>query len=320
MELWLWWWVRGGMLYRALGLSGVEVSAMGMGCMPLSVREERPSREEGVAVFQEALRCGVNFFDTADCYCTGESDFGHNERLVGDFLRSLSNGDRERVIVATKGGIMRSGADWVRNGRPDYLKKACEESLRNLGVERIDLYQHHRIDPEVPLEDSLGAFAELREEGKIAHVGVSNYGVEEIERARKIVPVVSVQNQLGPNHREPEWSVTHARPGADPNTPGTLSATRDGEMAFLPWCPLGGMGTAKKLAQAEDGLGALAKELGGSPCQIVLAWLLHKGPHVIPIPGASRKESIRDSSKAVDFVLEGSVVAQLEDIFLKSFP
>ncbi|MCH8474686.1 MAG: aldo/keto reductase [Opitutales bacterium] len=307
------------MVFRDLGFSGLRVSAIGMGCMPLSVRQSRPSPEEGLAVLKEAFRCEVNFFDTADCYCTGENDFGHNERLVGRFLQSLSKEEREGVVIATKGGIIRTGTDWGRNGRPEYLKRACEKSLKNLGVERIDLYQHHRIDPEVPLEDSLGAFAELREEGKIAYVGVSNYGVEEILRAHKIVPVVSVQNQLGPNHREPEWSVDLARSGADPNIPGTLSASRDSGMAFLPWCPLGGMGAAKKLNGEDLGLNRLAEEVGRSPYQLVLAWLLQKGPHVIPIPGASRKESIRDSSAAADLKLEGTMVDRLEDIFQKAF-
>ena len=307
------------MKYRNIGSTEFEVSAIGMGCMPLSVRPERPAEEDGLKALQEACACGVNFFDTADCYCTGEDDFGHNERLVGKFLQGLPAQDRERIVVATKGGIIRKGTDWGRNGRPEYLKAACEKSLKNLGVERIDLYQHHRIDPEVPLEESMGAFAELREEGKIAHAAVSNYGVDEIERAQKIVPVVSVQNQLGPNHREPEWSVDRARPGADPNTPGTLAASLEQRMAFLPWCPLGGMGTAKTLDEEGVGLGSLAAEVGRSPYQLVLAWLLAKGPHVIPIPGASRPESIRDSSAATDLSLDESVLERMEALFAKVF-
>lgn len=307
------------MEYRTLGNSGLKVSVIGMGCMPLSVRGDRPSENKGLETLQEAFRCGVNFFDTADCYCTGENDFGHNERLVGKFLQSLSPTDRGSVVVATKGGITRTGKDWGRNGRPEYLKAACEKSLKNLGVERIDVYQHHRIDPDVPLEESLGAFAELREEGKIAHAAVSNYGVDEIERAQKIVPIVSVQNQLGPNHREPEWSVERARPGADPNTPGTLAASREQNMAFLPWCPLGGMGSAKKLDGEDFGLNTLAREVGRSPYQLVLAWLRQKGPHVIPIPGASRPESIRDSAGSGSLQLEAVLIDQMEALFDRVF-
>lgn len=285
-----------------------------MGCMPLSIKKDRPSEAEAVKVLLAAVDAGINFFDTADCYCQGAEEFGHNERLVGRAIAQLKPSERERLVIATKGGITRPEGRWERRGDPDYLKKACESSLRNLGVDQIAVYQHHRIDPNVPFHDSLEAFAELRSTGKIAHAAVSNYGVEEILAGQKIVPLVSVQNEYSPDHRQPEWPIEKADPSLDPNTAGTLAATGRLGMAFLPWCPLGGMGKAKEWTEKSAQLKTLAGEVGVSPQQLILAWHLSRGPQVIPIPGASRVESITDSAQAADLSLAREVLVRLETI------
>ncbi|MDP9348171.1 MAG: aldo/keto reductase, partial [Gemmatimonadota bacterium] len=178
-----------------LGRTGWEVSRMGMGAMPLSIRE-RPEWEEGKRVVQHAVRLGVRFIDTADAYCLHEGEIGHNERLVAEALEEI--GARGRVVVATKGGLVRPGGRWERNGRPKHLRAACEQSLRALGVEAIDLYQLHAPDPEVPFEDSVGEISRLWEEGKVRAVGISNVTLEQVHVAQEIVEVTSVQNRYNP--------------------------------------------------------------------------------------------------------------------------
>ena len=304
--------IVGVMKYRALGSSGPQVSAIGMGCMPLSVRRDRPDEREAIGVIHHAVDCGITFFDTADSYCIDDTETGHNEQVIGKALRELAPSVREKIVVATKGGLIRPEGRWDRDGRPESLRKAVEASLKRLGVERIDLYQHHRIDPEVPLEDSLGVIAACRDEGKIAHVGVSNYGVDEIKRGTRICPITSVQNQFSPDHRQPERPVGEADPSLDPNTAGTLQFTDEHGLAFLPWCPLGGMGGAKQWAEPNNPLAEFSRELGASAYQLVLGWHLAKGSHVIPIPGASRASSVEDSAKAADLELSGEVLAKLE--------
>src|ERR687892_812021 len=185
---------------RRMGAGAPSVPAVGYGGMHLSL-EDRPPERQGLEVIRAALEAGVRLIDTADVYCLDDADIGHNERLVAEALRGWS-GDRDAVLVATKGGLTRPGGRWERDGRPEHLRAACERSLRALGVERIGLYQLHAPDPAVPFEESVGALADLRGEGKVRWVGLSNVSVAQIRAAEAITPVASVQNRLNPYFRE----------------------------------------------------------------------------------------------------------------------
>lgn len=284
---------------RVLGTSGLRVSAIGLGAMPLSLKEDRPGEEEAIGVIHHAIDCGVMLIDTADSYCMDDREVGHNERLIGKALGRLSMEVRGRVVVATKGGCVRPGGRWEVDGRPGHLREVCEQSLVNLGVERIDLYQYHTPDPRVPIVESVGELRRLQEEGKIAHVGVSNFSVEQLEEAMGVVEVVSVQNQYSPRCREPERD-------------GVLEMSEREGVAFLPWSPLNGMGGAKSVGKGQAAVERVAKERGVSRQRVVLAWLLAKGPMVIPIPGASRKKSIEDSAKAAELELTEAEVTELD--------
>jgi aryl-alcohol dehydrogenase-like predicted oxidoreductase len=262
--------------------------------MYLSIRD-RPSEDDAVRTLHAALDAGVTLLDTADVYCLDQRDIGHNERLIA---RALREQKRAPVVVATKGGLERPGGAWTRNARPAHLRRACEASLAALGVERIDVYQLHAPDPAVPLADSVGELARLRGEGKIAHVGLSNVTVQDIEAARAIVPIVSVQNRWSPQQRGPERD-------------GVLDhCTRHG-IAFLPYSPFGGASGARGLPGLA-GLAAEAQRREMSPHRLVLAWMLAKSPVVIPIPGARRVESVRDSAGAAFEELPPDAVAAVE--------
>lgn len=269
-------------------IADVEVGAIGLGAMPLSLAG-RPGHEDAVRVVHAALDAGVTLVDTADAYSVDASDMGHNERLVAAALASYG-GDRDAVLVATKVGHTR-GADgsWGLDGRPSYVRSACERSLRALGAEAIGLLQYHRPDPSVPYAETVGALDELRREGKVRHVGVSNASVDQIRAAQAVTPLASVQNQLSPEFRssEPE-----------------LAYCAEHGIAFLPWSPLGGMGGgAAALGERHPAFLEVARARGVSPQQVCLAWLLAKAPVVIPIPGSSRPETVRDSAAAADLDL-----------------
>ena len=282
---------------RPLGKSGLTVGAVGLGGMYLSIRD-RPSEDAAVLTIHAALDSGVTLIDTADVYCMDDNDIGHNERLIARALREKPHGE---IVVATKGGLERPRGAWTRNAHPTHLREACEKSLKALGVERIDVYQLHAPDPSVRFADSVGELAKLQSEGKIAHVGLSNVSVREIEDARKIVPIVSVQNRWNPEYRVAE-------------TEGVLAHCAKHDIAFLPYSPFGGAGGAKVLAK----LGTLAdeaKKRGVSPHRLVIAWMLAKSPIAIPIPGARRPESIMDSAQATDLVLTNDDIRQIEEAF-----
>jgi aryl-alcohol dehydrogenase-like predicted oxidoreductase len=274
-----------GMPSRRIG--GVKVSAVGLGAMPLSLAG-RPDEVRALRTIHAALDAGVTLIDTADAYCLGGSEVGHNERLVAKALASWPGGG-DGVLVATKGGHTRPGREWGLDGRPEYLRGACEASLRALGVEAIGLYQFHRPDPKVPFAESVGALAELRAAGKVRMVGLSNVGVDQIEQARRIVEVASVQNELSPRFRRSEgelaWCAAHG-------------------IAFLPWSPLGGIGRGGLLGQRHAAFAEVAGRHGVSPQQVALAWELAKAPVVIPIPGARRPETIADSAAAASLRLD----------------
>ena len=286
------------MQYRRLGSTGLEVSAVGIGGVPLSCTRRRPREAESIRLLHHAVELGVTLIDTADSYCLDDTEMGHNERLIGKALQQLPSSTCERVVVATKGGWIRPNGAWIPHGPPQYLRERCEESLRNLQVECIDLYQHHTPDANVPVTDSVGELHRLREEGKIRHIGVSNYSVAQLDAVCERTEVASVQNQYSPLHREPEQD-------------GMLSATADRGLAFLPWSPLGGLGRAGSLAELAPALAGLAATREVSVHRLALAWLLAQGEHVLPIPGVSRIESLEDSVAAAELDLSAEELAQV---------
>jgi aryl-alcohol dehydrogenase-like predicted oxidoreductase len=286
-----------GMKRRAFGSSGLSVSAVGMGCMYLSIHD-RPSEDDAVRTLHAAFDAGVTLLDTADVYCLDHRDIGHNERLIARALRERKDA---AVVVATKGGCERPNGSWTRNGRPSHLRRACEASLAALGIERIGVYQLHAPDPSVPIAESVGELARLRADGKISHVGLSNVTVREIDEARAIVPIVSVQNRWNPGHRAPE-------------SDGVLSYCTEHRIAFLPYSPFGGASGAKGLASTGR-LAAEAKRRGMSPHRLVLSWMLAKSPAVVAIPGARRVASIVDSAMAADGELSADDARAVEAAF-----
>jgi aryl-alcohol dehydrogenase-like predicted oxidoreductase len=281
-------------------IGSVQVSAIGLGEMPMSI-EGRPDEARSIETIHAALDAGVTLIDTADAYSLGGDDTGHGEELVAKALAAW-RGERDSILVATKGGHLRPGdGTWTVNGHPDYLRSACEASLRRLGVEAIGLYQYHRPDPTVPYADAVGACKELLEAGKVRMVGISNANIEQIDLARSILGegnLVSVQNQFSPNFRSSEGELRHC---------GELG------IAFLPWSPFGGIGRADQLRADHPAFVAVAESHGVSVQQVVLAWMLAKGEHVIPIPGSSRPASARDSAAAADLALSAEELASLED-------
>lgn len=260
--------------------------------------ESRPPEEQGIRVIHAALDAGMTLIDTADVYCRDSGDVGHNERLIARALR-LWGGRRDSVVVATKGGLVRPHGGWERDARPAQLRAACERSLRALGVDRIDLYQLHAPDPAVPFEESIGALAELQQEGRIRWVGLSNVSVLQIRAAERIVPVLTVQNRLSPFFREAI---------AD----GVVAYCTRGGIGFLAYSPTGGGRLNLKLP-SHPLLAPLAQELGVTPHQLVLAWVLAQGPTVIPIPSARRTEHVVDSARAADLALSAADVAAITE-------
>jgi len=274
------------------------VSAIGLGGMPLSIEGRPDDRARCLATIHAALDAGVTLIDTADAYHLDGSDVGHNETLVAEALATY-RGDVSDVLVATKGGHTRPGGGaWDIDGSPEHLRAACDASLKRLGVEAIGLYQHHRPDPKVPYADSIGALAELLDAGKIRMAGISNADPDQIRQAQEILGgrLVSVQNQFSPAFRssEPE-----------------LQLCADMGIAFLPWSPLGGIGSAADLGSSHAAFAEVAAERGVSPQQVTLAWMLALSPVVVPIPGSSRPETARASAAAADLELTAEEVSRL---------
>ena len=284
------------MQVRSIG--NTEVSAIGLGGMPMSI-EGRPDEQRSVATIHAALDAGVTLIDTADAYHLEANDVGHNESLIARAMAGYG-GDTSDVLIATKGGHLRPGdGSWTQNGSPEYLKRACDASLKRLGVEAIGLYQFHRPDPRVPYADSVGAVRELLDAGKIRYAGISNADPEQILQANEILGgrLVSVQNQFSPAFRssEPE-----------------LQLCAELGIAFLPWSPLGGITNAGRLGSRFAVFEEVALAHGVSAQQVCLAWMLAKAPVVIPIPGSSRPETIRDSVAAADLKLTPEEQARLD--------
>jgi aryl-alcohol dehydrogenase-like predicted oxidoreductase len=276
---------------RGIGRTGITVQAIGLGGMPLSLpalrlRGERLPQAEASAVIRAFLEAGGDFIDTANVYCLDDADMGHNERLIAAALRECQRPD---VKVATKGGLTRPAGRWETDGRPAWIRAAAEASLAALGVAQIFLYQLHAVDPRVPLVESVGEMRRLQEEGKVAHLGLSNVSVAQVREAQTIARIESVQNRFNLFERRDLQN-------------GLIPFCAEHGITYLAYSPVGGhFGHAE--AMAHGGLKARAAALGVTPYALALAWILSLGPALLPIPGASRIESVADSRKALDLSL-----------------
>jgi aryl-alcohol dehydrogenase-like predicted oxidoreductase len=301
---------------RSLGSSGISVSAIGLGCMSLSGTYGTSNDDEGIALIREALDQGITFLDTSDAYGKG-----HNEELVGKAI----SGRRNELVLATKFGNVGGGGGKVADGRPEYVASACEASLKRLGVDTIDLYYQHRIDPDVPIEETVGAMARLIEQGKVRALGLSEARPETIRRAHKVHPLAAVQN---------EFSLLYRVEAEE-----TLKTTRELKIGFVAYSPLGrGLMTGvvedpKGLADADTrrrhprfaaenishnvalarSLEEIARERRCTLGQLALAWLLARGDDIVPIPGTKRKERLLENIGALSVKLTADDLAQISD-------
>ncbi len=260
--------------------------------------EGRPDEARSIATIHAALDAGVTFIDTADAYHISPDEVGHNEELIARALRTYA-GDVSGVLVATKGGHLRPGdGSWTVDGRPTHIVEAAKASAKRLGVETIDLYQFHRPDPSVPYADSVGALRDLLDEGVIAMAGISNASIAQIDEANDVLGgrLASVQNQFSPAFRSSRAELQHCA---------------ELGIAFIPWSPLGGIRSAGAVGERHLAFKEIADAHSVSPQQVALAWELALAPVVIPIPGASRPDSIRDSARAADLELTDDEVALL---------
>jgi aryl-alcohol dehydrogenase-like predicted oxidoreductase len=271
----------------------LTVNRLGFGAMRIAGGEhvwgEPNDAVEARRVLRRAVELGVNFIDTADAY---GPDI--NERLICEALHPYPRG----LVIGTKGGIMRPSApEWVPNGRPEHLREACEGSLRRLKLERIDLYQLHCVDGQVPLEDSIGALADLQREGKIRHIGVSNFQRDEVVRAQRVARIVTVQNRYNFAQRKSEDVLD--------------LCARDG-MVFIPWAPIAhGSSQTLESGTGSQELDALAGAHNASVVQIAIAWLLAKSPAVLPIPGTSSVAHLEENVAAARIQLSAAELAHL---------
>jgi pyridoxine 4-dehydrogenase len=268
----------------------MTINRLGFGAMRITgegIWGEPKDAEKAKQVLRRAVELGVNFIDTADAYGPEVS-----ERLIAEALYPYP----KDLVIATKGGLTRSGPNrWAPVGRPEYLRQCVEMSLRRLKVERIDLWQLHRIDPKVPVEESLGAVKEMQKQGKIRHVGLSEVTPEEIERAKKTVPVVSAQNQFNLTDRQHEK---------------TLEYCEKNKLGFIPWFPV----AAGKLAQPGGPLDQMAKRHEATVAQLSLAWLLHHSPVTLPIPGTTSVEHLEENLGAATVELSAGEWKQIEEL------
>ena len=280
---------------RKIDNTGIAVYPIGLGGMPLSIAG-RPDEARTYEVVKAFVDGGGNFIDTANVYCLDDADIGHNERLFAKALRRL--GKQAAVTVATKGGLRRPRGQWVTDGRPAFLRASCDKSLKDLGVDTIALYQLHAIDSAVGLAESLGELLRLKQERKILHIGLSNIAPRDLEQALKMTPIASVQNRC---------SVLEQKDFKN----GLVALCTAKGVAFIPHSPVGGHHGHLRLR--EQALPRqLAEKYRVSPYQIALAWFLHKGEHIVPIPGASKPGSIVDSLKATALSLTAEEVAGLD--------
>jgi len=265
----------------------LRIVRLGFGAMRITGRGvwgEPADRAEAVRVLRRAVELGINFIDTADSYGPAVS-----EEIIAEALSPYPEG----LVIATKGGFDRPGPDkWVENGKPEHLKSACEGSLRRLRLERIDLYQLHRIDPKVPAEDQLGPLLDLQAQGKIKHIGLSEVSVKQIEHARTMVPIVSVQNRYSISER-----------GAD----DVVDYCQKENIGFIPWFPL----AAGKVSGARSPLSKAAARAKASPSQVALAWLLARSPVMLPIPGTSKVAHLEENVAAAGMKFDPNLLDEL---------
>jgi aryl-alcohol dehydrogenase-like predicted oxidoreductase len=283
---------------RTLGTQGLEVSALGLGCMGMSdfygVRDEA----ESLATIDRALELGVTLLDTADMYGPYT-----NEELIGKAIRDR----RESVVLATKFGIVRGPRPEDRgvNGKPEYVRTSCEGSLKRLGVETIDLYYQHRVDPDVSIEETVGAMSELVREGKVRFLGLSEAAPETIRRAHAVHPISALQTEYSLWSRDPEDEILHT--------------CRELGIGFVPYSPLGRGLLTGAIRRTEDlvegkGIETVAAEKGATAPQVALAWVLAKGKDIVPIPGTKRRKYLEENLKAAELSLTPDDVARLEDL------
>jgi aryl-alcohol dehydrogenase-like predicted oxidoreductase len=292
------------MRMRAIGnatVGRVEVGAIGLGLMTFDQTGAQP-REQLADTVVAALDAGVTLFDTADAYGPGEElgprAQGENEQLIASLLDDL--GVRDRVVLATKGGHVRTeGGGWAEDSSRAHLFRAVDDSLRRLGVDQLTLWQHHRPDPNVAYEDVIETLNDIADSGKVRMIGLSNADEDQIRMAHKVLGdrLVSVQNQFSPRFR---------------SSRNEIDVCEELGLAFLPWSPLGGLSNAKQLADKHPAFAEIADARGVSPQQVALAWELAQSEVVIPIPGAKRPESIRDSASAAELTLTPEELARLD--------
>ncbi len=265
----------------------LPVHRLGYGAMQLTgpgVWGDPSDRAQAVAVLRRAVELGINLIDTADSYGPYVS-----EELIREALHPYPKG----LVIATKAGFARTGPSrWIPLGRPEYLRQECEMSLRRLGVERIDLFQLHRIDPKVPADDQFGVLRDLQKEGKVRHIGLSEVNIAEIEAALRIVPIATVQNQYNLAYR---------------NSEDVLDYCTRKNIGFIPWFPL----ATGDLAKPHGALTGIARQLGAQTAQVALAWLLKKSPVMLPIPGTSKVKHLEENTAAALLNLDDSIMEEL---------